>query len=81
VSPFGTIHLILTYEMRSFLNVQHILDVLRMATVTCYPVSGSHVSFAQDFGSVTLLIFGIPVSGVSSKNNGVMLPRSQMKET
>jgi hypothetical protein len=39
------------------------------------------VSFIHDFGSVTLLFFDTPISGVWSENNGVMLPKSWMKDT
>jgi hypothetical protein len=48
----------------SFLIVQRILDSLKMATVTCYLISGSRVSFARGFDSVTLLFSNTPVSGV-----------------
>jgi hypothetical protein len=39
------------------------------------------VSFVRDFGSVTLLLSVTSISGVWSKNNRVMLPKSQTKDT
>jgi hypothetical protein len=39
------------------------------------------VSFIRDFGSVTLLFFGTPISCLWSKNSGVMLPKSWTKNT
>jgi hypothetical protein len=45
-------------------RVKHILDSLRIATIVCYLMSGSCVSFVRDFDSVTLLFSNTPISGV-----------------
>jgi hypothetical protein len=58
------VHLTLTCEMRGSRIVQRIFDSLRIATVACYLVSGSCVSFIHDFNSVTLLFSSTPISGV-----------------
>jgi hypothetical protein len=41
----------------------------------------SYESFIHDFGSVTLLFFDTPISGVWSENSGVMLPKSWTEDT
>jgi hypothetical protein len=64
VTRLRTMHLTLTYEMCGSRIVQRILDILRMATVTCYMVSDSCVSFICDFDSVTLLFSGTLISSV-----------------
>jgi hypothetical protein len=74
-------HLTLTCEMYGSWIVQHILNSLRMAIITCYLLSGSRVSFVCHFGSITLMLSGTPKSGVWSENNRVMLPKSRMEDT
>jgi hypothetical protein len=46
-----------------------------MATIPCYLVSGSRVSFVRSFNSITLLFSDTPISDVLSENRGVMLPK------
>jgi hypothetical protein len=41
------------------------------------PISRLVVSFIHDFGSVTLLFYETPISGMWSENSGVMLPKSR----
>jgi hypothetical protein len=55
VTHWGKMHLTLTCEIRDSQIIQHVLDSLRIATVTCYLVSDSRVFFFHDFSSVTLL--------------------------
>jgi hypothetical protein len=43
--------------------------------------ASSYVSFIRSFGSVTPLFSGTQILGVWSKNNGVMLSKSWMKDT
>jgi hypothetical protein len=60
--------------------VQRILDSPRMVAVVCYLV-GDSCMIVHGFDSITLLFSDAPVSGVCSKNSGVMLPKSRMKCT
>jgi hypothetical protein len=46
-----------------------------MVTVVCYLVSDS-CKFVRGFDGITLLFSDAPVSGMCSKNSGVMLPKS-----
>jgi hypothetical protein len=64
VTHSGRMHLTLTCEMCDFRIVHCILDSPRMAIFVCYLVSDSCVPFVRDFGSVTLLFYGTPISGV-----------------
>jgi hypothetical protein len=51
-----------------------------MMIVACYLLSGSCVSLIHDFGIITMLFSGTLLSGVRSENNGVVLPKSRMKD-
>jgi hypothetical protein len=64
VTHSGMMHLTLTCEMRGSFIVQRILDNLRIMTIACYLVSGTHISFFLDFGIVTLLFSGTSILGV-----------------